>query len=59
MHPLQIEKLVGLEPLLSLDFSSLYSPPQVVRIWTWVHYKKISMYRIFYLLQGDYSSLQL
>ena len=33
---------------------SLYSPPQVDRIWLWVHYKKIPKYPIFYLLKGDH-----
>ena len=28
--------------------------PQVDRIWLWVHYNKIPIYPIFYLLQGDY-----
>ena len=32
-----------------------YSPPKVDRIWLWVYYNKIPIYRIFYLPEGDYS----
>ena len=28
--------------------------PVLIRIWLWVHYKKIPAYPIFYLLKGDY-----
>ena len=31
-----------------------YSPPEVDRILLWVCYKKIPIYPIFYLLNGDY-----
>ena len=31
-----------------------YSLPEVDRIWLWVHYIKIPIYTIFYLLKGDY-----
>ena len=32
----------------------VYSPPEVDRIWLWVYYNKIPIYRIFYLLKGGY-----
>ena len=32
----------------------VYSPPEVDRIGFWVHYSKIPIYPIFYLLKGDY-----
>ena len=35
-----------------------YSPPKVDRIWLWVHYEKIPIYPIFYLLKGDYILLK-
>ena len=34
-----------------------YSPPQVDRIWLWVYYNKILIYRIFYLHKADYKGL--
>ena len=32
---------------------TVYSPPEVDRIWLWVYYNKIPLYPIFYLLKGD------
>ena len=43
-----------LGPNACFTSDDVYSPPEVDRIWLRVHYNKIPIYPIFYLLQGDY-----
>ena len=35
---------------------SVYSPPEVDRIWVWEYYNEGPIYPIFYLLKGDYTT---
>ena len=41
--------------VLGLGCPGNYCPALVDRIWLWVHYNKIPIYPVFYLLKRDYT----
>ena len=51
----QSSEAVRVEKVVCVVFT-IYSPPEVDRIWLWVYDNKMPIYPIFYLLKGDYRS---